>query len=50
MNLTARHCTVYFQKSRSSLLKSSGRSSGKKILAPSNSTRRLVPGIVSVSQ
>jgi len=24
MNLTARHCTVCFQKSRSSLLKSSG--------------------------
>src|SRR6202041_847754 len=44
------HCPVCFQKSRSSRLKSSARSSGKNILAFSTSTRRFVPGIVSASQ
>src|ERR1700722_709912 len=38
------------QKPRSSRLKSCERSSGKKILAPSNSTLRTVPGMVSLNQ
>ena len=39
-----------FQCARSSSLNSFHRSSGKKIRAPVNSTRRVVPGIVSASQ
>src|SRR5260221_110670 len=46
----AASCCAACQCARSSLLNSAERSSGKKILASLNSTRRRVPGMVSASQ
>src|ERR1700737_2795100 len=43
-------CRAPCQCARNSLLNSSQRSSGKKILAPFNSTRRRVPGMFSANQ
>src|SRR5260370_10417403 len=43
-------CRATCQCARNSLLNSSQRSSGKKILPPFNSTRRRVPGMLSASQ